>query len=83
MSMSGRTQRVLDVSKYMISEGATVRSTAHVFGLGKSTVHRDVTEKLPTIDEGLFLEVRKVLQKNKAKRHSRGGLAARKRFNKF
>jgi len=73
-------QRVLDISRHIINEGTTVRSTARVFGVSKSTVHKDVTERLPKINEELFLEVKKILENNKAQRHIRGGEATRKKY---
>ena len=59
---------------------ATVRQTADVFGISKSTVHKDVTERLPIINEKLSLEVKHFLETNKAERHIRGGEATRKRY---
>ncbi|HHY59332.1 MAG TPA: sporulation transcriptional regulator SpoIIID [Clostridia bacterium] len=73
-------QRVLDISKYIIDTSATVRQTASVFGVSKSTVHKDVTERLPQINEQLAKEVRRVLDQNKAERHLRGGEATRKKY---
>ncbi len=73
-------QRVLDISKYIIREGSTVRSTAAVFGVSKSTVHKDVTERLPRINKELASQVKKVLENNKAERHIRGGEATRKKY---
>lgn len=77
-----KVQRVIAVSNYMIDKGATIRSAAPVFGISKSTVYRDITEKLIIIDKELFLQVRKVLQKNKAQRHIRAGLAVKEKFKK-
>jgi putative DeoR family transcriptional regulator (stage III sporulation protein D) len=73
-------QRVLDISKYIIESSATVRQTANVFGVSKSTVHKDVTERLPMINEQLASEVRRILDLNKAERHLRGGEATRKKY---
>lgn len=73
-------QRVLDISKYIIESSATVRQTATVFGVSKSTVHKDVTERLPIINEQLASEVRRILEINKAERHLRGGEATRKKY---
>lgn len=73
-------QRVLDISKYIIESSATVRQTATVFGVSKSTVHKDVTERLPMINEQLATEVRRILDRNKAERHLRGGEATRKKY---
>lgn len=73
--------RVIEEARYIISTGATVRATAKTFHLGKSTVHKDVTERLKGIDTGLFLAVQKVLLKNLAERHIRGGEATRKKYS--
>ncbi len=73
-------QRVLDISGYILKEGATVRHTATVFGVSKSTVHKDVTERLPRINEDLAGSVRVVLENNKAERHIRGGEATKKKY---
>lgn len=73
-------QRVLDISKHIIKSSATVRQTATVFGVSKSTVHKDVTERLPIINEQLANEVRQILDLNKAERHLRGGEATRKKY---
>ncbi|WP_227762512.1 sporulation transcriptional regulator SpoIIID [Zhaonella formicivorans] len=73
-------QRVLDISNYIIQSNSTVRQTAAVFGVSKSTVHKDVTERLPQINEGLANQVRIVLEQNKAERHLRGGEATRKKY---
>ncbi|MEW6624937.1 MAG: sporulation transcriptional regulator SpoIIID [Bacillota bacterium] len=73
-------QRVLDITTYIIEEGATVRKAAAVFGVSKSTVHKDVTERLPRISEEMASQVRTVLENNKAERHIRGGEATRKKY---
>jgi putative DeoR family transcriptional regulator (stage III sporulation protein D) len=73
-------RRVLDISEYIIKSSATVRHTAKVFGVSKSTVHKDMTERLPQIDKELAEQVRKVLAVNKAERHIRGGEATRQKY---
>ncbi|MBO8168498.1 MAG: sporulation transcriptional regulator SpoIIID [Thermoanaerobacteraceae bacterium] len=73
-------KRVVDISKYILESSATVRQAANVFGVSKSTVHKDVTERLPAIDKNLAKKVREVLEKNKAERHLRGGEATRKKY---
>ena len=70
--------RVLGV--YIIETGATVRAAAKVFGVSKSTVHKDVTERLVKEDPALGKRVKAVLDKNKSERHIRGGLATRKKY---
>lgn len=73
-------KRVLEVSHYIIESSATVRYTAKVFGVSKSTVHKDITERLPLIDKELSEKVRKVLDLNKSERHIRGGEATRQKY---
>ena len=70
-------ERVLELARYIIDTGATVRSTAAKFRISKSTVHKDITERLREINPGLAAEVKEVLENNKAERHIRGGLATR------
>lgn len=73
-------QRVLEISQYIIETKATVRQTAQIFGVSKSTVHKDVTERLPQINQQLAQQVRQVLAQNKAERHLRGGEATRRKY---
>ena len=73
-------QRIIDEANYIVETGATVRKTAKVFNLGKSTVHKDVSVLLKSIDYNLYLQVYAVLQKNLAERHIRGGLATKLKF---
>ena len=72
--------RAVKLAVYMIETGATVRSAAEIFGVSKSTVHKDITGRLPQLNYPLYLEVRKVLDKNKRERHLRGGLATRRKY---
>ena len=72
--------RAVALGEYIIKTGATVRTTAKVFGISKSTVHKDVTERLEEIDYNLFLKVRNVLEKNKEERHIRGGEATKQKY---
>lgn len=73
-------RRVHDVSAHIIDHGATVRNTAGFFGISKSTVHKDVTERLPRVNPGLADRVREVLAYNRSQRHLRGGDATRKKY---
>jgi putative DeoR family transcriptional regulator, stage III sporulation protein D len=73
-------QRVLDISSYILETRATVRQVARNFGVSKSTVHKDVTERLPQINRQLARQVKKILQSNKAERHLRGGEATRRKY---
>lgn len=72
--------RTLKEAEYIAETGATVRACAKVFHFSKSTVHKDVTERLEDIDRGLYKKVKKVLKKNLAERHIRGGEATRKKY---
>lgn len=72
--------RVISLARYIAETGATVRDAAKVFGISKSTVHKDVTEKLPYYDGELAKRVYDVLQLNKAERHIRGGIATHRKY---
>lgn len=72
--------RILDEANYIIKTGATVRQTAKVFLFSKSTVHKDVTERLVLINSELYQKVKKVLSKNLSERHIRGGEATRQKY---
>ena len=72
--------RIIKEGLFIAETGATVRSAAKAFGLSKSCVHKDVTEKLERIDADLFKKVRSVLDKNLKERHIRGGLATKKHY---
>ncbi len=73
-------ERAMEIANYIIDEKATVRQTAKKFGVSKSTVHKDVTERILQIDPSIAHEVRKVLDVNKSERHIRGGLATREKY---
>ncbi len=73
-------ERVIKEARYVIDTGATVRNTAKEFHVGKSTVHKDMTERLINIDKELYLQVKKVLQINLLERHLRGGEATRIKY---
>jgi putative DeoR family transcriptional regulator (stage III sporulation protein D) len=73
-------QRVMEIGTYIQRSRATVRDTAKVFGVSKSTVHKDVTERLPKVNAQLADDVKKILEINKAERHLRGGEATRQKF---
>ncbi len=75
-------KRVLEVSNYIIKSSSTVRQTASVFGVSKSTIHKDITERLPEINGARAKEVREILEINKAERHLRGGEATRRKYLK-
>ena len=75
-------QRAVDLAIYIIEQGATVRQAAKEFNVSKSTVHKDISERLMYIDKGLARKARKVLDINKAERHIRGGLATKAKYEK-
>lgn len=73
-------QRACDLAVYIIENRTTVRAAAKQFGISKSTVHKDLTERLAQCDRALYLQVRQILQINKAERHIRGGQATRRKY---
>lgn len=73
-------ERAVDIANYIIEKNATVRQTAKQFGISKSTVHKDVTERLIHINPSLAAKARKVLDINKSERHIRGGLATKEKY---
>ena len=73
-------ERAIDIANYIIENNATVRQTAKQFGISKSTVHKDVTERLMQVNPALAKEARKVLDVNKSERHIRGGLATKEKY---
>jgi len=73
-------ERVLELAKYILETNATVRAAAKKFRVSKSTVHKDITERLLEINPGLAHEVKTVLDNNKAERHIRGGLATQMKY---
>ena len=75
-------QRACDLAVYIIETGATVRTAAKHFGISKSTVHKDLSQRLPQCNKFLYRQVRSVLDLNKAQRHIRGGLATREKYRK-
>jgi len=73
-------ERAIDIANYIIENNTTVRQTAKQFGISKSTVHKDVTERLMQINPTLAIQARKVLDLNKSERHIRGGLATKDKY---
>ncbi|HHY78535.1 MAG TPA: sporulation transcriptional regulator SpoIIID [Clostridiales bacterium] len=73
-------ERALEIAKYIISSKTTVRDAAKIFGVSKSTVHKDVTERLPKINPVVALQVKEIMDKNKAERHIRGGKATKLKY---
>ncbi len=73
-------ERALEIAKYIISSKTTVRDAAKIFGVSKSTVHKDVTERLPRINPSVALQVKEIMDRNKAERHIRGGRATKMKY---
>ncbi len=73
-------QRAINVANYIIEQNATVRETAKKFGISKSTVHKDIVDRLVKINPNLAMNAKKVLEKNKQERHIRGGLATKEKY---
>ena len=72
--------RACELAVYMIENGATVRSAAQHFGISKSTVHKDLSQRLPYCNKTLYEQVRCILDENKAQRHIRGGMATKEKY---
>ena len=73
-------ERACQLALYLIENRSTVRAAAGKFGVSKSTVHKDLSERLPAYNRALYLQVKEVLEENKAQRHIRGGLATRRKY---
>ncbi|MDD4688444.1 MAG: sporulation transcriptional regulator SpoIIID [Eubacteriales bacterium] len=74
------SDRVITLAEYIVENKSTVRSAAKKFGVSKSTVHKDMSERLRTINRDMWQQVHSVLEKNKAERHIRGGLATKRKY---
>ena len=75
-------ERACDLAVYIIENRATVRAAAQKFGISKSTVHKDLSERLPLYNRPLYLQVKAILDENKAQRHIRGGMATRMKYQR-
>ena len=73
-------ERACQLAVYIVETGATVRAAARQFGISKSTVHKTITVRLPKCNYSLYLQVRKILDKNKQERHIRGGMATKRKY---
>ena len=73
-------ERAVALAQYIIEHRATVRAAAGKFGISKSTVHKDLSERLPWLNQTLYREAKTILEENKAERHIRGGIATRKKY---
>lgn len=80
MQFSNDRERCVILGEYIVETGATVRAAAEKFKISKSTVHKDVTEKLQHENRGLYDAVKKVLERNKSERHLRGGEATKQKY---
>ena len=76
-------ERAIELAHYIIDSKDTVRGAAKKFGISKSTVHKDVSERLIKIQPQLYSEVKKILEKNKQERHIRGGMATKKKYEEI
>ncbi|MGN0113760.1 MAG: sporulation transcriptional regulator SpoIIID [Acutalibacteraceae bacterium] len=76
-------ERAVTLGKYIVDTGATVRVCAKKYGVSKSTVHKDVSDRLRFVDPTLYTDVKAVLEKNKAERHIRGGIATKNKYKKL
>ncbi len=76
-------QRAIEIGNYIVENGATVRQTAKKFGVSKSTVHKDVTERIMQINPSLASQARKILDINKSERHIRGGMATKEKYHQL
>jgi len=76
-------KRVLEISDYIMETKATVRQAANVFNVSKSTVHKDMTERLPAINKRIGNKIKEILEYNKSERHLRGGEATRKKYQEL
>ena len=73
-------ERTIELANYIIENKSTVRAAAKKFGVSKSTVHKDITERLKKMNKNLANEVRKILDENKSERHLRGGMATKQKY---
>ena len=73
-------ERACDLALYIIEHRETVRAAAKQFGISKSTVHKDLSQRLLTFNRTLYLQVKEILEQNKAERHIRGGIATRRKY---
>ena len=73
-------ERAKCLARYIIENQTTVRAAAQKFGISKSTVHKDISERLPQFNRALYTQVKEVLEVNKAQRHIRGGIATQRKY---
>lgn len=80
LTFDDKKERSEILGEYIIDKKSTVRAAAKAYGISKSTVHKDITEKLPHINSALYKEVKKILETNKKERHIRGGMATKHKY---
>ena len=80
MMQTNRDERACELARWIVENNATVRAAAKRFGISKSTVHKDLSERLPAFNRTLYLQAKQVLEENKAQRHIRGGMATRRKY---
>lgn len=80
MKYKNINERIIKCAQYYIENGSTVRETAKMFNISKTTIHNDFVNKLKNIDIALYYNVRKILNKNKAENYLRGGLATKRKY---
>ena len=78
--MKEMEQRACDLAAWIVENSATIRTAANYFGISKSTVHKDLQERLPRCNKALFIQVKRLLEENKAQRHIRGGAATKRKY---
>lgn len=83
MYISSNKERCVIIASYMLENESTVRAVAKKFGISKSTVHKDVTQNLKTVNTELYHKIHDLLEKNKQERHLRGGEATKQKFLKI
>ena len=76
-------ERAIELGEYIVEHEATVRKTAKKFGISKSTVHKDVAQRLKYVDPQLYQKVKAILDENKAQRHIRGGMATKSKYERL
>jgi len=81
--MTATQNKIRTQAQFIVDNNATVREAAEALGVSKSTIHKNMTERLKYIDGPLYREVKEILKRNKAERHMRGGLATREKFRKI
>ena len=82
MYISSEKERCVILASYLVENQSTVRAVAEKFGISKSTVHKDITQVLATVNKPLYIQVKEILETNKSERHIRGGEATKMKYKK-